>query len=148
MIATARCPLSSTHKFKFALSAVLKSGEQTPAVPVEVQARVVRDVEVIPALRHFGDLKIGEVREETIALASRTGRSVDVTSYGSSSMDVSVTPEFPGSNNVFRLKLRSTTAGPQDAEIQFKIHYRDGAATGSKQAVGIAACNVRYYGSR
>jgi hypothetical protein len=136
------------HEFKVFLTAVLKSGERLPDVPVSVEAHVLHDLQILPSLAHFGDLKVGEAREETISLASRSGRNFDVASYTSASKDVSVVPlsrDQPESK-AFRVKLRSSRTGPQESEVRFNIHYKGPSPRTAGDVTDRAVFSVRYYG--
>jgi hypothetical protein len=135
------------HKFNVALSAVLQSGERLPAVSVPIEARVVGDLRILPEVTHFGDVTLGEAREQTVSLTSRTGQPFDVASYECSSKDVSVLPiaSKDAQGKVYRVKIRPSHVGAQESDVRFAITYR--AAEGDpKAAKEISVLSARYFG--
>lgn len=135
------------HKFRVALRAVLPSGEETPPISMLVEANVLQDVEVLPPLVHFGDMKLGERRAETISLASRTGRAFEIVDYKSSSKGLVVLAvnlnESP--TKQFRVQLCSSKQGREDSEIRFKIRYAAPSAVSMSDTVRF---DVRAYGTK
>jgi len=136
------------HRFKLGLAALLQSGERTPPVPIWVEAQVLQDLQVLPSLAHFGDLRIGDAREETISLHSRTGQPFEIAEYTSSSNDVTVTAESqdPSGDKVFRVRVRPKKSGPQDGVVRFAVQYTQKTGSRLKGRSSTALLNVRYHG--
>ena len=136
------------HKFKLSLCAVLPSGERTPCVSVPVEVRILPDLQILPSLAHFGDLKVGESREQTIVLASRSGRSFDVPSFESGSKNVEVAPlasNEPGTR-VFRVRFKASKLGSEEGDVRFKIRYQGEEKTAAPRLTETAVFNVRCFG--
>jgi Protein of unknown function (DUF1573) len=139
---------SGTHKFKLSLGAVLPSGERTPHVSVPVEVRILPDLQIVPSLAHFGQLKLGESREETIVLASRTGRSFDVPTFdsGSKSLKIVTVASNEAGTKVFRIRLTSSKLGGENTEARFKIRYRGDGNSAGPQLAETAVFNVSCFG--
>jgi len=139
---------SGIHKFKLSLGAVLGSGERTPCVRVPVEARILPDLQIVPSLAHFGDLKVGESREETIVLASRSGRSFDVPSFASPSKNVQVAPLASNEegSKVFRVRLTSSKLGSENTEARFKIRYHGDGKSGAPRLAETAVFSLCCFG--
>jgi hypothetical protein len=114
------------HTFNVALSAVLRSGERLPEVSVPIKAQVVGDLRILPELTHFGDMTLGETREQTVSLTSRAGQPFDVANYVCSSKDVAVSPipSKVSAGQVYRITIRSSGVGLQESDVHFAIKYR------------------------
>jgi Protein of unknown function (DUF1573) len=136
------------HKFSLGLSAVLDSGEQTPKVSVPIEARVLQDLIVLPPLAQFGAMKLGEIREETVTVASRSGVPVEIASLECASKDVTLRPiESNGaSGQAFRVQIRSSKRGSRAAEINVKVRYKGEKLRGSRRPAERIELPVRYYG--
>jgi hypothetical protein len=141
---------SGTHKIKLSLGAVLRSGERTPHVSLPVEVRILPDLKVLPSLAHFGELKVGDSREETIVLASRSGRSFDVQNFDSANKNLEIVPvaSNDAGAKVFRVRLTSSTLGSENTEARFKIRYRGDAGPAGPRLAETAVFNVRCFGVR
>ena len=139
---------SGTHKFKVSLGAVLASGERTPGLSFPVEVRILPDLQIVPSLAHFGDLKVGESRQETIVLASRSGRPFDVPSVdpGSKNVEVAALASNDDRTKVFRVRLTASKLGSENTEARFKIRYRGDGKSAAPRLTETAVFNVRCYG--
>ncbi len=137
-----------THKFKLSLGAVLPSGERTPHVSVPVEVRILPDLQTLPSLAHFGELKVGASREETVVLASRSGRSFDVAKWESASKNLEIVPvaSDEAGVKVFRVRLTSSKPGSENTEARFKIRYRDDGKSVVRRLAETAVFSVRRFG--
>jgi hypothetical protein len=141
---------SGVHKFKLALGAVRESGERLPGLSVPVEARIRPDLQILPLLAHFGDLKQGESGEETITLASRAGRAFEVAGFDCSSKNVNVVPLAPKQpgTKVFRVRMKSSKPGAEDSEVRFKIRYLSQTDSAAPHLAETAVFDVRCFGVR
>jgi len=139
---------SGTHKFKLSLGAVLASGERTPCVSIPVEARILPDLQIFPSLAHFGDLMVGQSREETIVLASRSGRSFDVPNVDAASKNLEIIPvaSDDAGSKVFRVRLTSSKLGSENTQARFKIRYRGDGKPGASRLAETAVFDVRCFG--
>jgi hypothetical protein len=136
------------HKFDVALSATLQSGERLPAVPVPIQARVVGDLRILPDVTHFGDVTLGEAREQTVSVSSRTGQPFDVANYVCSSKDVTVSPipSKGAEGQAYRIKIRPSRVGLQESDVHFTIKYRRPGEGVAKEPMETGFFIARYFG--
>jgi Protein of unknown function (DUF1573) len=141
---------SGTHKFKLSLGAVLPSGERTPRVSCPVEVRILPDLQILPSLAHFGELKVGQSHEETIVLASRSGRSFEVPKFDSASKNLEIVPvaSDEAGAKVFRVRLTSSKLGSENTEAHFNIRYRDDGKPAARRFAETAIFNVRCFGVR
>jgi hypothetical protein len=136
------------HTFNVALIAVLQSGERLPAVSVPIKAQVVGDLRILPDVTHFGDVTLGEAREETVSLTSRTGQPFDVAKYVCSSKDVEVLPisSKVAAGQLYRVKIRSSRVGLQESDVHFAIKYRRPGEGVPKDLMETGFFIARYFG--
>jgi hypothetical protein len=135
------------HRLNVRLKALLQTGEQTGEVPIAIEARVLQDLQILPAVAHFGDLGVGQTREQVFTIGSRTGRPVRIVSSTVDSKDAEVTLlSSKDGQAAVRVKVRSSRCGSQDVAIRFKIDFLTDASFASARPSNVLVLKVGYFG--
>jgi len=139
------------HNFNVVLRAVLRSGDQLPPVSVPVRAEVFEDLRILPTVANLGDMRVGDVRVETVSVTSRTGRQLRIVSCLPSSGDVTATsaggtPSAKEHTNVFKVVFRASKVGLQAAEVRFSANYDENTSGILHQGITTATFKIRCYG--
>ncbi len=138
---------AGNHEFTLGVKAVLGDGETTAAAPLKVAARVLPEFGIVPSLTHLGRMTVGTEAEETVSLISRSGRSFSVERVESDSDDVSVEP-YPvtaGGSRLYRLTIRASQTGNQQAEVRFHVRVDEDDSRASEPL--ILPVQYRYHGA-
>jgi hypothetical protein len=140
---------AGNHEFKLNVTAELGNGETTPPVPLKVAARVLPEFGIRPSFTHLGTIPVGKDVDETISLISRSGRAFSVERVNCDSENVSIEalPAVKGGDRMYRINIRATQSGDQQAEVRFHLHPDQNDVDSSETMSAMIPVQFRYRGA-
>lgn len=114
------------HRFGVLVQPVDSRGSPLGRVPVPVMMVVADEIEAVPESVAVGALEIGQTREASVLIRSRTGRIREVTCAPTDAPAGEVDVEPLDRLGAFRIRVRVQSAKLQTRQVRFRVTKENG----------------------